>query len=237
MIRVAVVDDEQGALERMSACLKRYSEENGVEFNVSCFSSSVDFLEKYNAGYDIVFMDIQLPDYDGIEVMRKLRKSDKSTILIYVTNMANLAIRCYEVDALDFIVKPVEYFSFSIKMNRALRRLECTREAEVRVKTDDGFVKLFTSSIRYVEVFGHVVVYHTDAGDFNTRGTLKDIEKSLKENGFARCNNCFLVNLRYVVRMVGNELFLRDEKQGIAISRTKKKEFMKALDDFIGSGK
>ena len=93
LIQVAIVDDEKQALDELENCLDRYSKEKGAQFAVTRFTSSVDFLEKYSARFDMVFMDIQLPDYDGVEVMKKLRVFDKSTILVYVTNMANFAIK------------------------------------------------------------------------------------------------------------------------------------------------
>ena len=80
-------------------------------------------------------MDIQLSDLDGMEAAKKLRRLDSSVTLIFVTNMANFAVRGYEVDALDFIVKPVEYFSFALKLDRALERLKSTAEQEIFAKT------------------------------------------------------------------------------------------------------
>ena len=233
VIQVAVVDDEQSAIDALEDCLNRYAQEKGINFCVSSFTSPVTFLEKYNAGYDIVFMDIQLPDYDGIEVMKKMRLSDNGTALVYVTNMANLAIRCYEVDAVDFIVKPVEFFSFSVKMDRILKRMSFTRNSWIRVRTKAGFSKLLLNSIISIEVYGHDIVYHTDAGDINTSGTLKALEKELGGHGFARCNNCFLVNLRYVVRIEGNKIYLSGQDKFIQISRSYKKSFMQAIEQFL----
>lgn len=238
MIKVGIVDDEASAIEETVACLNRYAEEKGVDFSVTCFKSSIDFLENYPAKYDAVFLDIQMADYNGLEVAKKLRKLDKATILIFITNMANFAVKGYEVDALDFIVKPLEYFSFRIKMDRVVERLQAEKDSEVLLTSDKGIVKLSTSAIKYVEVFKHTLVYHTTEGNFTATGSLVHVEKVLREKGFSRCNNCYLVNLRFVKRIEDYELYLSGGKEEVlAISQSKKKMFMKELSEYIGRGK
>lgn len=137
MVNVAIVEDEDAAAAILSNCLDKYAsaKREGVEFSVCRYHDAVSFLENYRSRFDIVFMDIQLPDLDGMEAAKKLRRLDSSVTLIFVTNMANFAVRGYEVDALDFIVKPVEYFSFALKLDRALERLKSTAEQEIFAKT------------------------------------------------------------------------------------------------------
>lgn len=237
IIRVAVVDDAKSAVNKMMECLERYSSERGIEFSVRYFTNPLDFLENYEACYDIIFMDIEMPEYDGISAMKRIRAFDKNTILIYITNMANMAIKCYEVDALDFIVKPVEYFSFSVKMDRAVSRLRKNKEKELLIRTTSGTLKVFASQIIYLEVIKHAVVYHTAGGDFLAYGTLKQAEKLLGEHGFARCHNCYLVNLRHVVKLEDNSITLDGAEGDLLISKSRKRDFIAAWTDFINKGK
>ncbi len=72
--------------------------------------------EHYRADYDIVFMDIELPGINGMEAAHRLREIDQQVILIFVTNMAQFAVKGYEVDALDYIIKPAQYGPLSIKL-------------------------------------------------------------------------------------------------------------------------
>lgn len=124
MVNVAIVEDEIRSADVLCGFLERYGSEKGREFAVSRFTDAIAFLENYVPRYDIVFMDIQLPDMDGMTASRRLRALDRDVILIFVTNMANYAVSGYEVDALDFIVKPVSYFPFTVKLERALGRLD-----------------------------------------------------------------------------------------------------------------
>jgi DNA-binding LytR/AlgR family response regulator len=240
MLKIAVVDDEKEARDKMMEFLNRYADANKITFSVNCFENAISFLEGYKADYDIVFLDIQLPDYDGIETAKKIRKSDTCTIIIFVTNMANLAIKCYEVDALDFVVKPFEYFSFSVKLDRAISRIESERDKEVLISTANGIIKIDAAAIQYVEVMAHTLVYHTIDGDHAGYGSLSKVEESLKDCGFSRCNSCYLVNLRYIQKIDGFDLYLYRgggmQPIRLAISHSKKKDLMKALTQYVGKG-
>lgn len=235
-INIALVEDEADAANTEIGFLNRYAKEKGLSFTINHFKDGISFLEHYKPEYDIILMNIQLPDYNGLEAAKRIRRLDQSTAIIFITNMANLAINCYEVDALDFIVKPPEYFSFSVKLGRAIARIERERKNNICITTGRGIVKLPASAVKYVEVMGHSLVYHTTEGDYNAYGSLNRVEESLVPAGFSRCNSCYLVNLRYVKRIDGFTAFIGSEEEAIAISHAKKKDFLKALNEYIGAG-
>lgn len=114
MLRCAIVEDTAQELEHLQNGLKRYSAERALPLNVTAFGNAADFLEHYCADYDIVFMDIELPGLNGMEAAHRLREIDRQVILIFVTNMAQYAVKGYEVDALDYIIKPAQYGPLSI---------------------------------------------------------------------------------------------------------------------------
>ena len=119
MYNIAIIEDERDAAQLIRSYLDEYSKSSGEQFTVYEFSNAVRFLENYTAKYDIVFMDIELPDMNGMEASRRLRMMDKDVILIFVTNMAQCAVSGYEVEAFSFIVKPATYNNFVMKLERA----------------------------------------------------------------------------------------------------------------------
>lgn len=236
MIRVAIVEDDVSAAEVLAGYLQRYGEENNETFSVEKFGNAINFIENYSSSYDIVFMDIEMPHMDGMTAAKLLRKRDNLVTLIFVTNMAQFAIKGYEVEAMDFIVKPVEYNDFIFRIDKAVTRVRLREETYITLhdNRDGAYVKILVPHIKYIEVINHTLIYHCEEGVFETYGTLKNVEKLLPESNFARCNSCYLVNLRYVNSVKDFICFVDGDK--LKISQPKKKSFMKALNDYICGG-
>lgn len=232
MINIAIIDDEQVAADVLRNHLNRYAVEKGEQFNIAYYSSPREFIWNYKSEFDIVFMDICMPEQDGLNLSKELRKQDVTTIIIFVTNMAQFAVRGYEVEAFDFIVKPVDYYGFAIKMNRAMVRLKNTKSSCIVVSTKGSVVKIDTAKLKFVEISGHNMVYHTTEGDYKATGSLKAVEEQLNKSVFVRCNSCYLVNLRYVTAVNDGMVIVGNDC--LAISYPRRKEFLKALNNYFG---
>lgn len=232
MTNIAIIEDEITALNVLQEYIKRFEKEWNEKINYTYFPDAISFLTGYKANYDIVFMDIELPNLNGMEAARKLVKLDQNVVLIFVTNMAQYAVKGYEVNAFDFIVKPVSYYDFALKLQRALDKIANNVEIKINVSVDDGKRCIPVSQIRYVEVVSHQIIYHLAKEKVTAYGTLKKVEEMLPKEMFAKCNNCYLVNLRHVVSVQGYTLDVEGEE--LQISHPKKKAFLTALNSFLG---
>ena len=232
MIRVAIVEDDAEVQGVLQEYVRRYTRQYGTEFEVTLFADGVDILDDYRAVYDIIFLDVEMKHLDGMTTAERIRQMDADVILIFITNMAQYAIRGYSVGALDYVLKPVPYFAFSQQLLKAVSRLEKRAKRYLTVPVEGGLRRLDTASIYYLESEGHRVHFYTDEGDFSAPGALKTFEEKLAACPFARCNSGYLVNLAQV-----RELRQSTVQVGpceLQVSRPKRKAFLAALTDYIG---
>ena len=232
MLSIAIVEDDNDSAQLLGEYLERYKKENQETFHVSSFTNGLNFLDEYNAEYDIIFMDIEMPYLSGMDTARKLRELDESVCIIFVTNMAQYAVSGYEVSAMDFIVKPVGYFNFSIKLQRAIQYRVKMQKSEILIKTETGFKRIPPTDIYFIEVSDHILTYHTVKGKIYERGTIKKREDQLKIYNFIRCNNSYLVNFIYITEFGAQHIKVGETE--LIISRSKKKEFMNTLTKLMG---
>ena len=230
MIRIAIVEDEKEQSELLSAYLKKYEDENKCKFELSCFFTADTFLN-CDRNFDIVFMDIELPDGNGMDIARRLREDGRKTLVIFVTNLAHYAVKGYEVRAFDFIVKPIAYYNFVLKFSGALDCLRTMGDTNIWIKNKDGMIRLAASRIVYVEVLKHYLTYHTKDGDFTALGSIGKAALDLKDAAFSFCNRCYLVNLKYVSRVTQSQAMVGGA--WLNISRHKRTEFLKDLNEFL----
>ena len=232
MLNIAIVEDEK----EMSNCLRDYlikffNEEN-ISIDISIFDNGNIFLEKYKLNYNLIFLDIELPGMNGMETITKLRMINQNIIVVFVTNLAQYAIKGYEVNAFDFIVKPVSYYGFCLKLNRVLIRFNNNKDKILWINVSGvGKRKINISDLKYVEVIKHNIIYHTLHGDFQTRDTMQNVIENINDSRFVLCNRCYLVNLKFVSEIrQWSTIVGGDELQ---MSHLKKKEFVNEVNRYL----
>lgn len=231
MIHIAVVEDDPIFLSTIRDNLHRYEKESGEQFSIRCFTDGDEILENYTAEFQLLIMDIEMQFVDGMTAAQEIRTKDGQVEIVFVTNSPQYAMKGYKVAAMDYILKPVSYFAFSTMMDQALRRIANKRERYLTVNIKGGMQRVRISAITYVEVSDHDLIVHTVEGSIQAKSTMRSLEQALENEPFFRCNKCFLVNLKYVERVQGNDLQVAGDV--LLVSRSRKKELMEALNCFM----
>lgn len=234
MIKIAIVEDNETSASLLQNYIKRYQQTHHMDCQLVFFNNGLEFISDYLPVYDVIFMDIKMPHLDGMEAAKKLRKIDEDTALIFITSMAQYAIRGYEVNALDFILKPVKYYDFEMKLNRVIHYIEKHKDTKITINTGDVIKRVSVRDLYYIEVINHTLIYHTEGHTYESYGQLKNLEEILAPCNFTKCNSCYLVNLRHITEVRPNSILIGDDE--IPISRRRKKDFMKNLADYMGGG-
>ncbi len=235
MYRIAIVEDEKEFRDQLQEYLKQYEAENGSKFQVDVFEDGADIVENYQKIYDMVLLDIEMPKLNGMDAAEKIREMDEDVVLMFITNMAQYAIRGYSVGALDFVMKPITYYTFSLKMTRALKRVRKKELPPLVLHLTDGIKTLEAKQIYYVEVQNRMLHYYTEQGEIIVRGTLQSVEEMLKPYPFVKCNHWYLVNLEHVKEVVKNMVIVGPHE--LEISRRNKTIFLQSLTEYMGGNR
>lgn len=239
--KVAVVDDEQDILTGITELLKKYESSCGedISFDADTYSSGDALLENNPNSYEIIFLDINMPGTNGLRVAKKIREHNKTAIIIFCTHYAQYAINGYEVNALGYILKPIEEKLFNRSLDRALQVLKTSQAQRIKVKTLHGVEIVPVSDIVYLEIRIHNLFYYVLTSDgklteYRSRGSMQEMVESLGELGFARCSACYLVNLKHVISVINGEVNLRGGAS-LPVSRKFLRSFNDAFIKFLGN--
>lgn len=232
MYTIAVVEDEKEDRDILLQYLRRYGEECSVKLQVDLFRDGLSFISDYNAKYDVVIMDIEMPHMDGMRTAEKLRKLDESVSLMFITNMAQYAIKGYEVNAKYFVLKPIDYFSFYIKLNKMLENCDIKQGITMRIQTEEGVAKVHSSKILYLQSEKHNIYIVTANDKYKMRSSMKEMEAALPKEVFFRCDNSYLVNLAYVSKI--NLDTVKVGRYELPVSRPRRKDFINSFTNYLG---
>ena len=153
-------------------------------------------------------------------------------MLVFITNIASFAIRGYEVGALDYVVKPLQFYNFSMRLSRALKRSRAREPHQMILTLPDGAVRLEVGQIYYVEVQNRMLHYYTTEGTFVVRGTMQSAQQMLEAYAFVKCNHWYMVNLRHVKEVKKNTVIVGEYE--LEISRRNRTPFLRALTEYVG---
>ena len=227
MRNIAIVEDNDNDASLLESHIKQISETEKITFNVQRFHSATEFLKDFKPIYSIILLDVEMPGMNGVEASVEIRKVDKTCSLIFVTNLIQYAQKGYEVDAVAYLIKPVQYFDFALKFKKALDVYSLNENKDFTVKSTKGECRISTSKLIYVEVSRHRLYYHMVDEVLEVAGTISKAEEELRKFGFLKCNQCYLINPRFISRIHGFDITLGNET--LLISRPRKKQFLEEL--------
>lgn len=233
MIKIAIIEDEQTHTDLLAAYLREWGAAHGKAVSIREFSSAESFLfvwEETN-DLDILFVDIQMREMNGVEMAKKVRERDGEIAIVFTTGIADYIGYGYEVEALHYLMKPIDMEKIGQCMDKALRR--SSKAAYVLVHGKEETRKVPVGNISYVEARGHgcvVEIYAKDGvcGQLEIVESISEMERMLGTHGFIRCHRSYLCHMESVCRIGKTEVTL-DSGSVIPVSRRMYAEMNRAF--------
>ena len=228
MITFAICDDEPLMARELAGHLAGYMKEKSTtDYSVSSFSNGCALLES-GGSFDVIFLDIQMEQPDGMETAKLLRQRGDHSLLIFVTVLKECVFDSFQVEAFDYLLKPLDSVRFKQTMNRVLRSLEQRAAEDIVIQRGTGCEVVLLSDIVYCEVLGRKIYLHKSDGTVSDYyDKLEDLERRV-DGRFFKCHRSFLVNLDYVRGCQDGQVLLFQGER-IPASRLRERELTQAL--------
>jgi DNA-binding LytR/AlgR family response regulator len=231
MIKIAICEDEKDQQELLKDHIEKIFKGLSVKYSLDVFNSGEELLENYSKDIDIVLLDIQLNEINGIDTARKIRLLDDKIEIIFITSLIEYALEGYEVRAYRYLIKPVKYENLKENI------INCIKEVDIKnkyiiVKEQGNQIKLDINEITYIEVQKETITIHTLKQVYNTKGTMNNIENEIDCSRFFRCHKSFLVNLEHV-KSIKQYIAILENSEEVPISRYRFKETKDKFFDLI----
>lgn len=231
MIKIAIVEDNQQNADILIDYLARYQMVSGYRFKLTHFSDGEEIVQIEKNYFDLILMDIEMERMNGIDAAKKVRLIDEDVIIMFITQAPQYAVQGFEVNALDYVLKPINYYAFTQRIARALERLSRRKQKTIVIESGSFVKNVLLSKIKYIEIMNHEARYYLMDQIITIRESLKTIEAKLQDHRFFKCNQSYIVNFDYIDAIEGSELKIGEVR--IPLSRSKKKLFLDRFNNYI----
>lgn len=199
--KIAICDDEQNQIEYISSIVASWSDHEGHSCEIRTFAFAEAFLFEYEEDktYDILLLDVEMKNMNGIELAKRIRKDNNRAEIIFITSHFEFVGEGYEVDALHYLIKPISVEKLTQVLTKAAEKIS-VESPSVVISCEGETVKLYEADIRYVESFLHYIVIHTKDKEYKIKENMSMFENIVSDD-FYRIHRSYLVSLKHITRI------------------------------------
>lgn len=235
MIEIAIVDDESNVRLELLKKIECYFKGKSITYKVSDFSSGEEFAASSQL-FDLIFLDIQMEGVSGMEVAKALRQSGAKNFIVFITILQEYVYEAFEVEASDYLLKPLDDVRFKRTMDRVCKNIQNTDTGSLAIPLRGNMCKyLYYKEIYYCEAINHKIEIHTRDATYQCYLKMEELSVQL-DSRFFQCHRSYFVNLDYVFGYEDGQAVLNTGKK-IPVSRLRGHDFSKAILCYMKGGK
>ncbi|WP_192929699.1 LytR/AlgR family response regulator transcription factor [Alkaliphilus serpentinus] len=235
-ITIGISDDSRIQVEFIKDCIEKMNLSYEIDFVLSFTGKELLDSSKI---FDIVFLDIEMGDVNGIEVGKEIHKKSPNAIIIFITGYKQYALEAFEINSFQYCIKPVSITKVEGLVNKAIIRLNEKKAYEdkinsLTIKNRDEITTISYDDIYYIEKCWKKVKVHCKNDTYEMYCSIKELIKKIDKNIFHLCHQGFIVNISKVKCIKGNEIFFKEKfNSTIPISRRYKKQVINAFEGYL----
>ena len=236
MLKIAMCEDVDIQYKILDKYLKGWALKNNITIHPIRYKSSEEFLFNLNENIDIdiLILDIQMEQMNGIELAKKIREKDEEVAIIFVTGVLEHMSKGYSVGAINYLLKPLKEDELFDSLDRAYRKIKQLKEKKesLKVVTDKQTIKIRYSDIKYFVVYSHYVHIELLNKKITYKKKISDLEEELPKTHFLRCHRSYIVNLHFI-KSIEKESLTLDDNTIIPISRGKREKVLEVFMNYF----
>lgn len=227
MLSIAVCDDIALECTQLARQIRRIAKTSGYDIILREFYTGQSLLQSTES-FDILFLDIKMPDINGMELARLLRRREETCLLVFVTAVSEYVFEAYDVEAFAYLVKPATDEQLHKVLSRASEKLRKESTEFLLVSSQHLVRKIPLKDIVYMEAMGRILVIHTLQDVVETYGQIGLMEKRLSGKNFFRCHKGYLINLKYVDTFDKTQIYM-ETKEIVLLAKRRYDDFARAF--------
>ncbi|MGL5312195.1 MAG: LytR/AlgR family response regulator transcription factor [Peptostreptococcaceae bacterium] len=234
MLKIALCEDNDEQRKLIREYLQLILDEGEIQYNIKEFQNGEELLKNYPDNIDILFLDIQMGEINGMETARKIRKFDNKVEILFTTAIWDYIQRGYEVRAYRYLIKPIEYEEFKKQVNSCITDIINKTDNFLVISQKNNINRIQISSILYIEtkIGKRELIVYTNDGIQYVKSTMNKIEQELEKHNFVRCHSGYMVNLCEIEALSQGIITIKDKQ--IPVSKRKIKEVKEKLTSVLG---
>ncbi len=232
MLLIAVCDDIPLECADIAKQIETILKQSNTDFIIKKFFGGLELIQSRES-FDIIFLDIKMPNINGMELAKQIRKQGRQSLIIFITSASEYVFDAFDVEAFQYLLKPIQTDKLKNVLEKATKKMQIDANIDfLMISANRQIQKVFLKDILYIESIGRIAKIHCNNGTLETYEQIGILEDKLSDKFFFRCHKCFLVNLNFVDAFNKTEVRLENGEK-IMLAKRRYEDFQKAILSYM----